>query len=239
MKERIQKIIANAGITSRRKAEELIRQGRVTIDGHTIEALGSLADISQEKLRVDGKLVAGKPENLYILLYKPKRYITTLDDPQQRPCVLNLVKGIKARIFPVGRLDYDAEGLLLLTNDGALTQKLLHPRYQIPRTYEVKVKGIPPDTAIRALRSGVRLSDGMTHPARVKFLEKTRKNNSWVGITVTEGRNKLIKRMFSAVGHPVLKLKRTRFGPFSLGKLKSGEYMVLSPAEIKKLITLL
>jgi 23S rRNA pseudouridine2605 synthase len=238
MKERIQKIIANAGITSRRKAEDLIRQGRVTVDGHTIEALGSLADSAREKVRVDGKLISSKPGNVYLLLHKPKRYITTLEDPEQRPCVLNLVKGIKARIFPVGRLDYDAEGLLLLTNDGALAHKLLHPRYEIPRTYEVKVKGIPPDTSIKALRSGVRLSDGMTHPARVRFLERTRKN-SWLSITVTEGRNKLIKRMCSAVGHPVLKLKRTKFGPFSLGNLKPGEYKVLSQAEIKKLVNLL
>lgn len=235
MQEKIQKIIANAGITSRRKAEELIKEGRVTIDGEKVTKLGSRADATQDKIKVDGKLLTGNKKKIYIILNKPRRYITTLDDPQKRPSVAELLKKVKGRVFPVGRLDYDAEGLLLLTNDGALAHRLLHPRFEVPRTYLVKVKGVPGAEALKSLRTGVRLSDGMTFPAKVRFLEKSKKN-SWIIITVTEGKNKLIKRMCDAVGYPVLKLKRTKFGPFSLGQLKPGEYRTIPPEEMEKLI---
>jgi 23S rRNA pseudouridine2605 synthase len=236
MKKRLQKIIAEAGITSRRKAEDLIQEGRVSVDGRTITKLGTLADLEKNKIRVNGKLITGDKEKIYILLNKPQNYITSLDDPQDRPKVIDLLKKVHVRVFPVGRLDFDAEGLLLLTNDGAFAQRLLHPSFSIPRTYLVKVKGVPDTMTIKNLRVGIHLSDGITSPAKVVLLFGKTKNNSWVRVTVTEGRNKLIKRMFSAVGHPVLKLKRITFGPFSLGNLKPGDYVVLPSGEINKLL---
>ena len=235
MKKRLQKIIAEAGITSRRKAENLIQEGRVSIDGRTITKLGTLADLEKNKIRVDGKLITGDKEKIYILLNKPQNYITSLDDPQDRPKVIDLLKKIHVRVFPVGRLDFDAEGLLLLTNDGALSQRLLHPSFSVPRTYLVKVKGVPDTMTIKNLRSGIHLPDGITSPAKMVLFAKT-KNNSWLRVTVTEGRNKLIKRMFAEVGHPVLKLKRITFGPFSLGNLRPGAYTLLPVAEVRKLL---
>lgn len=226
MKIRLQKIIAEAGIASRRKAEALIQEGRVTVDGRTITKLGTLADPQKNKIRVNGKLITGEKEKIYILLNKPQNYITSLDDPQDRPKVVDLLKKIHVRVFPVGRLDFDAEGLLLLTNDGDFAQRILHPSFAVPRTYFVKVKGVPKLSTIKNLRTGIHLSDGITFPAKVSLVEKTTKN-SWMRVTVTEGKNKLIKRMFTAVGHPVLKLKRITFGPFSLGNLRSGDYTVL------------
>jgi 23S rRNA pseudouridine2605 synthase len=235
MKKRLQKIIAEAGITSRRKAEELIQEGRVSVDGRTITKLGTLADLEENKIRVSGKLITGNKEKIYVLLNKPLNYITSLDDPQDRPKVIDLLKKIHVRVFPVGRLDFDAEGLLLLTNDGELAQRLLHPSFSVPRTYLVKVKGVPDIMTIKNLRMGIHLADGLTPPAKVVLLGKT-KNNSWVRVTVFEGRNKLIKRMFDAVGHPVLKLKRVTFGPFSLGNLKPGDYVVLPSGEVRNLL---
>ena len=233
MKKRLQKIIAEAGIASRRKAEELIQEGRVSIDGRTITKLGTLADLETNKIRVNGKLIIGNKEKIYILLNKPQNYITSLNDPQDRPKVIDLLKKVHVRVFPVGRLDFDAEGLLLLTNDGALAQRLLHPSFSVPRTYLVKVKGVPDTLTIKNLRTGIRLSDGITSPAKVVLIGKTT-HNSWVRVTVTEGKNKLIKRMFAAVRHPVLKLKRITFGSFSLGNLKPGDYTVLPFGEVRK-----
>lgn len=235
MEKRLQKIIAEAGITSRRKAEDLIQEGKVSVDGRVVMQLGSLADPEKNKIRVNGKLISGNKEKIYILLNKPHNYITSLEDPQDRPKVIDLLKKVHVRVFPVGRLDFDAEGLLLLTNDGPLMQRLLHPSFSVPRTYLAKVKGVPDVPAIKKLRAGIHLSDGITAPAKVALISKT-KNNSWARITVTEGRNKLVKRMFAEVGHPVLKLKRITFGPFSLGHLKPGDYAIVPAAEIKKLL---
>ena len=235
MKKRLQKIIAEAGITSRRKAEELIQEGRVSVDGHIITKLGTLADTEKNKIRVNGKLITGDKEKIYILLNKPLNYITSLEDPQDRPKVIDLLKKVHVRVFPVGRLDFDSEGLLLLTNDGPLAQRLLHPSFSVPRTYLVKVKGVPDALTIKNLRNGIHLTDGKTAPAKVMLYTKT-KNNSWVRVAVTEGRNKLIKRMFDAVGHPVLKLKRITFGPFSLGQLKPGDYTIVPSGEVGRLM---
>jgi pseudouridine synthase len=235
MKKRLQKSIAEAGITSRRKAEDLIQEGRVSVDGRTITKLGTLADFEKNKIRVNGKLITANKEKIYILLNKPLNYITSLDDPQNRPKIIDLLKKVHVRVFPVGRLDFDAEGLLLLTNDGELAQRLLHPSFSVPRTYLVKVKGVPDFITIKNLRMCILLTDGITFPAKVVLVGKT-KNNSWLRVTVTEGRNKLIKRMFSAVGHSVLKLKRITFGPFSLGNLKPGDYVVLPSGEVRKLL---
>ena len=231
MKIRIQKIIADAGIASRRKAEEFITEGRVAVDHRTVTKLGSLADPRKNKITLDGKTIVQQNHKIYIILNKPRGYITSLHDPQNRPTVIDLIKNINVRVFPVGRLDYDAEGIILLTNDGEFAHKLLHPKFGVSRTYLVKVKGIPDAKNIKPLRTGIRLSDGRTLPAEVKFVNRTQRN-SWFKVTVTEGRNRLIKRMFAAVGHPVLKLKRIKLGPFSLGDLKPGEYIMVSPDDI-------
>ncbi len=233
-RERIHKIIANAGVTSRRKAEALIREGRVGVDGHPVNTLGARVDPEQSIITLDGRRIDPVTQKTYILLNKPRGYITSLEDPLGRPTVIDLLKTIKQRVYPVGRLDYDAEGLLLLTNDGALANRLLHPSYKVPRTYLVKVKGQPSHEALIRLRSGVNLADGPTSPAQVKFLGKTHKN-SWVRITIAEGRNSLIKRMFEAVGHRVLKLKRVRFGSLTLGELSTGDYRMLLPEEVRRL----
>ena len=235
MKVRLQKIIAGAGITSRRKAEELIIEGRVTVDGRAVTRLGSLADPEKSKIRVDNKLLSAGKGKKYILLYKPRNYITSLNDPEDRPKVVDLLKTVSARVFPVGRLDFDAEGLLILTNDGDFAQRMLHPSFAVARTYLVKVKGIPDPKTIKSLRTGIRLSDGITYPAKVKFSEKG-KMNCWIRVTITEGRNKLIKRMFAAVGHPVLKLKRIKFGPFTLSNLRPGEYRMIPGGDIKRIM---
>ncbi|MBN2467748.1 MAG: rRNA pseudouridine synthase [Deltaproteobacteria bacterium] len=231
MKMRLQKIIANAGIASRRKAEEMIAEGRVTINGKVVTKSGFLCDPKETRISIDGKLLKENGKKIYIILNKPRGYISTVNDPQKRPTVVELVKPLRMRVFPVGRLDYDAEGVILLTNDGEFAERIIHPRFRIPRTYVVKVKGFPGLSAIAALRRGIRLSDGMSAPARVRVVDKT-KRNAWVRITVIEGRNRLIKRMFEAAGHPVLKLKRVKLGPFSLGHLKPGEYMLVSPQKI-------
>ncbi|MCX8011900.1 MAG: rRNA pseudouridine synthase [Desulfobacterota bacterium] len=217
----MQKIISESGIASRRQSEKIIREGRVSVNGHTITTMGYRSDPQKSKIRIDGKLISNDLKKIYILLYKPKNYITSLKDPEGRPTVIDLLKKIPVRVFPVGRLDFDAEGLLLLTNDGDFAQRLIHPKFAIPRTYLVKVKGFPDVSTIKTLRSGVHLSDGITFPAKVILLRKSDKN-SWLKITVTEGRNNLIKRMLRSVGHPVIKLKLIAFGPFTWGKLKPG-----------------
>lgn len=234
MKIRLQKIIADAGISSRRKAEALILEGRVLVSGRVVTCLGTKADPEKEFIEVDGRPLARTKEKVYIALHKPRGVITSRDDPEGRRTVSDLIQKVSAPVFPVGRLDYDAEGLLLLTNDGDLAQRLLHPRFAVPRTYLVKVRGVPSSGKIKSLREGILLSDGMSLPAKVRLVEET-KTNSWLRITVREGRNRLIKRMCEAVGHPVLKLKRTAFGRISLGALKPGEFRFLSRAEVKKL----
>jgi pseudouridine synthase len=236
-KERIHKVIANAGVTSRRKAEALIREGRVVVDGQRVTKLGTTVDPKKSAITIDGKRVEVGVRKTYILLNKPRGCITSLHDPLERATVVDLLghKLREQRVYPVGRLDYDAEGLLLLTNDGTLANRLLHPSFSVPRTYLVKLKGYPSRETIKKLRSGIRLSDGPTLPARIKFLGKTA-SNSWVQITVTEGRNNLIKRMFMAVGHRVLKLKRIQFGSLTLGDIPSGKYRVLRSKEVEKLL---
>jgi len=236
MKERLHKTIASAGVTSRRKAEVLIKEGRVTVNGKKVTELGTVTDPEKSKITVDGKPISGSNKKAYILLHKPRGYITTLDDPQGRAKVTDLLRNIPVKVFPVGRLDYSAEGLLFLTNDGDLAQRLAHPKFAVPRTYLVKAKGFPDSTAIKCLRAGVSLSDGVTLPAKVAFLKKTH-NNSWLRITVRQGKNRMVKRMFTAVGHPVLKLTRIKFGPFSLGSLEPGEYRIVSEKEVKKFLS--
>ena len=183
MEERIQKIIAQMGIASRRKAEEIIAEGRVTVNGK-IALIGEKADASKDHIKVDGKLLIRREPKVYLMFNKPKNVVTSLADPQGRPTIKDYLKGIRYRVFPVGRLDFDSEGLLFLTNDGDFTNAVLHPSRKIPKTYMVKVKGIIDDNKINKLRQGVRLEDGRTLPAKVKFARQS-ENNSWVEITIT------------------------------------------------------
>jgi 23S rRNA pseudouridine2605 synthase len=236
MEIRLQKVIADAGVASRRKAEELIRQGRVTVNGRVSIEMGLKVDPVKDHVKVDGRHLKPAAPKAYVILNKPKDVLTTLAGPgeEDRPTVQHLLRGIKQRVFPVGRLDYDTEGLLLLTNDGELAQRLLHPRYHVPKTYLVKVKGVLEDAHIRALETGVRISDGRTGPAHAKKVRKT-EENSWIELTIYEGRTHQVKRMLEAVGHPVLKLKRLRFGPLTLGTLPIGQYRFLTDPEIHRL----
>ncbi|MBI5682962.1 MAG: rRNA pseudouridine synthase [Deltaproteobacteria bacterium] len=244
MQERLQKIIAQAGIASRRAAEQMILEGRVLVNNRTAAELGTKADPEKDIIKVDGKRILFDTQKVYILLNKPKGCISTAFDPQQRETVVDLIKTgargkgqgakIKARVFPVGRLDFDAEGAILLTNDGELTNKLIHPRYKIPKKYLVKVSDAPDEKDIEKLRKGVHLEDGRTLPADVKFVKKT-ETNSWLEITVYEGRNRLIKRMCFAIGHSVLKLKRIEFAGIKLGNLKPAEYRLLTKREVEGL----
>ncbi len=234
--ERLQKAMARLGITSRRKAEEMITEGRVRIDDKVVTKLGTKIDVRTERLEVDRKKISSsKPDPTYILLYKPKGYISALTDPQRRPVVTDLIKKkFKRRVYPVGRLDFDAEGVLLLTDDGDLSYRLTHPKHEVDKTYLVKVRNIPSEAVLKKLRRGVYLEDGRTRPSKVRFVKET-KENAWIEITVSEGRNRLIKRMCASVGHPVSKLKRTVFAGIKLTRLKSGEFRFLTEREIDRL----
>ncbi len=234
MAERLQVVLARAGVASRRQAERLIRDGRVTVNGQVVRKLGTLVVWGQDAIRVGNRLISRLEPKVTIVLNKPKRVMTTSHDPRGRRTTAELVKKVKARIFPVGRLDYDTEGLLILTNNGELAQHLEHPRYGIPKTYQAKVKGMPAADALQRLRSGITLDGRRSMPAQVKKIGTTGKN-TWLEITIKEGRNRQIRRMCWAVGHPVLKLKRICFGPIRLGNLKPGLYRDLTPAEAKKL----
>ena len=202
-----------------------------------VTELGTKADPEKDRITVDGRLLSHaqeKSEKVYILLNKPKGYISTVSDPQGRPTVIDLVKKIKTRMFPVGRLDYDAEGALLFTNDGELANKLIHPKYHIPKKYLVKVSDAPDQKDISKLKKGVYLEDGRTLPAEAKFIKST-KTNSWIELTVYEGKNRLVKRMCFAIGHSVLKLQRTEFAGIKLGSLKPGDFRTLTMDEVERL----
>lgn len=233
---RLQKIIAEAGVTSRRKAEELMLEGRVRVNGRVVDELGAKADPLKDKIEVDGRNISHKGPPTYILLNKPKGYISSVSDPLKRPVVVDLIKG-GTRVFPVGRLDYDAEGVLLLTNDGDLANRLIHPKFDVPKKYLVKVKDVPTQEEIQKLEKGVYLEDGRTLPAKARFIRKTQEN-SWIELTVTEGRNRLVKRMCLAIGHPVAKLKRVEFAGIKLGSLNPGQYRLLTKKEVERLKTL-
>ena len=232
--ERIQKILAKAGIASRREAERMLTEGRVMVNGRVIETLGFKADSSKDHIRVDGKRLPHFEPKVTLLLNKPKGYLSTVDDPQGRPTIMDLLKKVGWRVYPVGRLDFDSEGLLLLTNDGDLAHILSHPRFSIPRTYWVKITGVPDEKKLARLKNGVVLEDGKARAVSSDILRQGEKN-CWVRVVVAEGRNRLVKRMFAALGHPVLKLKRVEFGPIQLGSLPIGQFRHLTPAEITKL----
>ncbi|RMH05042.1 MAG: rRNA pseudouridine synthase [Nitrospirae bacterium] len=221
MRVRLQKVIAASGITSRRKAESLIQEGRVTVNGQVVRKLGTCVDPTVDHIKVNGWSLKPPPPDVFVIVHKPAGYLTTLQDPLGRPTIAELIKRVKVRVFPVGRLDYDAEGLVLLTNNGQIAQACLHPRYHVPKTYLVKVSGVLTDEEIEALQEGVELDDGPTAPACVKK-SGIALVNSWLEITIYEGRKHQIKRMLEAVGHQVLRLRRIRFGPLWLGDLPAG-----------------
>src|SRR5437764_6788744 len=202
--ERLQKILSQAGIASRRASEQMMLEGRVTVNGVTVRELGTKADPARDDIRVDGSRVKIAEHHRYILLNKPRGYVTTRSDPQRRRTVIDLLRGVKEYVYPVGRLDYDTEGLLLLTNDGDLAAKLTHPRHGVERTYEARVAGMPDDHAIDRLRRGIPLDGRRTLPAEVSLLNKRRADHDGVvTITIREGRNRQVRRMLEAVGHPV------------------------------------
>jgi 23S rRNA pseudouridine2605 synthase len=234
MEVRLQKIIAGTGLASRRKAEALIAAGRVMVNGKTVTELGTKIDPTRDHVKVDGKHLSAPQPFVYLMLHKPKNVVSTLDDPGGRTTVKDYMRGVSVRVFPVGRLDFDSEGLMLLTNNGELAQAMLHPRYHVPKTYLIKVKGVLTDEDIRNLEQGVRLEDGMTGPAQVKKVRKV-EANSWVEITIREGRKHQVKRMLESVGHRVIKLLRIRMGSLSLGDLQPGEFRFLTDREANTL----
>jgi 23S rRNA pseudouridine2605 synthase len=235
--ERLQKVIAHAGIASRRKAEQLIEEGHVRVNGKVVKELGIKVS-SSDKVEVDG-IPLEREEPVYFMLYKPRGVISSVNDDKGRKVVTDFFPMIEQRIYPVGRLDYDTSGLLILTNDGEFANTLMHPSNQIDKVYVAKVKGIPTREALKTLERGVRLEDGKTAPARVKLqtVDK-KKQTAIVEITIHEGRNRQVRRMFEAVGNPVLKLKRERYGFLTLQGLKVGDARELSPHEVKQLRTL-
>lgn len=231
---RLQKILSQAGVASRRAAEKLMAEGRVTVNGQTVREMGTKADPATDDIRVDGRRVKPAERLRYILLNKPAGYVTTRSDPQRRRTVLDLLGGVREYVYPVGRLDYDTEGLLLLTNDGDLAAALTHPRHGVERTYEARVAGMPDHEALARLRKGIPLDGKRTLPAEVTSLNYDRGHGVLL-ITIREGRNRQVRRMLEAVGHPVDKLRRVKFGPISDRMLKRGEWRELTAQEIRTL----
>jgi len=237
--ERLQKIIAAAGIASRRKAEELITSGRVQVNGQTVTELGTKADPEKDHIRVNGKLLHGAQRHVYLLLNKPKGFVTTVSDPEKRPTVMSLVRGVGSRVYPVGRLDYASEGLLLMTNDGTLAHRLMKAASHVPKTYVVKVSGKPSEEALAKLRGGLSIAtdDGKrvrTSPAKIRIVKEA--TNPWYEITLIEGRNRQIRRMFEEVGHHVEKIKRVKYGPLALD-VPPGKFRPLTKQEVDRLRT--
>lgn len=269
--ERLQKIIAAAGIASRRKAEQMIASGLVEVNGKTVMELGSKADPEHDHIRVNGKLLRGAEQHVYLLMNKPKGYVTTVSDPEGRPTVMTLLRGIRARVYPVGRLDYASEGLLLLTNDGDLAHALMKAASHVEKVYLVKVAGVPSEASLQKLRRGLMIPEGRigssrkepptndsvadqplkpdrpstssrtvnhervrTAPAKIRMVKES--ENPWYEITLIEGKNRQLRKMFEEIGHHVEKIKRVRYGPLALD-VPPGEFRRLTPDEVRKLKT--
>jgi 23S rRNA pseudouridine2605 synthase len=236
MQARLQKILSAAGVASRRASEQLILEGRVMVNGETVRELGAKADPEKDAIKVDGRRIKTDIAHRYVVLYKPKGYVTTRKDPEGRRTVMDLI-GDSQYIYPVGRLDYDTEGLLLMTTDGDLAARLMHPRHEVDKEYEVIVLGAPDGRALEKLKKGVYIEGGRTSPAHVHVgtTVKGHKPTTLLTITIREGRNRQIRKMCSAVGLPVRDLRRIRMGPITLGRLKPGQWRELTLAEIKRL----
>ncbi len=231
--ERLQKILSQAGIASRRQSEKYIQDGRVTVNGTIITELGTKADLERDHIKVDGKLIHAPSRLLYIALHKPNNTVTTVTDPEGRKTVMELLKGVKERVYPVGRLDYHSEGLLLLTNDGEMANALMSAATHIPKIYLVKVNGSLTPEQEQHFRDGVPLSGRRTMPAGLKLMQRA--ENPWYEVKLHEGRNNQIRLMFKNFGRLVEKLKRVAIGPLDLGSLKPGEFRYLSEEEVRKL----
>lgn len=236
MEERLQKILAQAGVCSRRAAEELIRQGRIKVDGALVTEMGLKVDPNRHRITVNGKPLPGSEKKITLLLNKPKGYVTTMSDPQGRPIVSSLIKEIEQRLFPVGRLDLDTEGALLMTNDGELAQKLLHPKFEVNKTYQVTIRGHIDQKKIQALEQGIALDGRRTWPAKISVSDKSEKSTT-LHIIIHEGRKRQVRRMFEAIGHPVIHLKRLAYGNLHLGNLSPGKYRFLSPKDLESLFS--
>jgi 23S rRNA pseudouridine2605 synthase len=232
--ERLQKILAHAGVASRRKAEELIESGHVTVNGKLVRELGSKADLAEDVIEVDGRTIRETQDKVYYLLYKPAGCVTTLSDPENRPTIKNYLEEIPERVYPVGRLDYDVEGALIVTNDGDLAFSMMHPRFGVRRTYLAKVHGVPTQEQIERLCRGVRLEDGRARALEAELHSRTPKN-TWVRVVVAEGRQHLVKRLMEAVGAPVQKLFRADYGGIAVAGMRPGEVRELTKAEVHKL----
>lgn len=234
MNERLNKVLSRAGVASRRAADQMIREGRVQVNGKIVSELGHKVDPRHDAIKVDNKRIPAAPQShTYLMLNKPRGYVTTLSDPEERPTIRDLLRGIRPRVFPVGRLDYQTEGLLLLTDDGDLARDLMHPTSGVSKTYAAKVRGTPDPPQLERLRRGIRIDGKATLPAEV-FL-KRRGPNSWLEVRVVEGRKHQVRRMLQAVGHPVLKLRRVGYGGLELGKLPSGKLRPLTSSEVARL----
>ena len=233
MMERLQKILSAAGLMSRRAAEACISEGRVTVNGQQAK-LGNRADAERDTILVDGRKLPPAGKKLYIMLNKPRGYVTTLKDEKGRKSVADLVQDLDGRVYPVGRLDNNTEGLLLITNDGTLMNGLLHPKYEVEKTYIARIMGEPDEVTLDRLRQGIRLEDGMTAPAKVRLLEQGG-GQSRVEIAIHEGRNRQVRRMFAAIGSDVRALKRVKFATLTLTGVKRGHYRPLTDAEVAEL----
>lgn len=239
--ERIHKVLAHVGVASRRAVEEMIRQRRIRVNGQVVTQMGLKIDPEKDRVEVDGRPVRikghDKQEKVYLLLNKPPQILTSTRDDRGRRTVMDLVAGAtQGRIYPVGRLDFDAQGALLMTNDGNLAHRLTHPKFHVPKTYAAKVKGVPAEESLEKLRRGIYLEDGPCKAAHVETLERVQRN-TWVEITVTEGRNRLIKRMFWRIKHPVMRLVRTSFANLNLNNLDVGESRMLTKKEVRDLFS--
>jgi 23S rRNA pseudouridine2605 synthase len=232
--ERLQKILAHAGVASRRKAEELIESGHVSVNGKVVRELGSKADLDQDLIEVDGRTIRETQDKVYYVLYKPAGCVTTLSDPENRPTIKAYLEEIPERVYPVGRLDYDVEGALIVTNDGDLAFSMMHPRFGVRRTYLAKVHGVPSAEQLERLRRGVRLEDGRARALEADLHSRTPKN-TWVRVVVAEGRQHLVKRLMEAVGAPVQKLYRADYGGIGVGGMRPGEVRELTRAEVQSL----
>ena len=230
---RLQKVLAAAGLASRREAERLIQAGRVAVNGRVVTTLGTRVDPAHDTIKLDGDPVTRAERAVYYLLHKPKGVLSTVRDPRGRPTVLGLLRGVRERVYPVGRLDWNSEGLLILTNDGELANHLTHPSNHVPKVYRVKIKGVVGPPALEQVRRGLYLDGRRTLPAPVTRISA--QQNTWLEVVLFEGRRNQIRRVFDRLGHPVLKLRRTAIGPIADRALKPGEYRALTPAEVARL----
>lgn len=236
MEERLQKILANAGVASRRKCEELIKAGKVQVNDEVVTTLGVKADPSVDVITVNGKAISVASDKIVLAFHKPKGVITSTSDPEGRKTVMDFMKGVGARVYPIGRLDYDTEGLLLLTNDGELANMLMHPRHHVEKTYHATVKGVPHGDKLEQLKKGIKLEDGFTQPAAVEYHDvDLERNIATISVTIHEGRNRQVRRMFEAIGHPVTKLKRVKFGNITLQGIARGKHRMLTKSEVNEL----